>query len=333
MWVAVDTMSGEAGPEVAVQGALQAVRDHGAKVLLVGQEAILDALVSRQSVKEDTVRIVSARSVIEMTDSPASAVRKNPEASVSVAARLVKEGQAIGMFSPGNTGATMAAGLFFLGRISGVDRPGIALPLPREDGGVSLLLDGGANVDCKAAWLVQFAIMGEIYAREILGLTNPRVALLSNGEEAGKGNAAVVSAYERLARLPMNFIGNVEGRDIYGGARTADVVVCDGFIGNIVLKATEGLAESMFKLIRDSIAESPLASAGALLLKPTFQGVKRRLDYAEYGGAPLLGVTHPCIIGHGRSNATAFKNAIRVVLDYGRKDVNHRIADSIRRFG
>lgn len=333
MWVAVDTMSGDAGPEPAVMGALLAARELQAKIILVGKEDALSVILNRHKHDPEQIRVEEATSIIEMTDSPATAVRKKVDASVCVAARLVKEGKAVGLFSPGNTGATMAAGLFYLGRIHGVDRPGIALPLPRADGGVCLLLDGGANVDCKPGWLVQFAIMGEIYAREILGLTSPRVALLSNGEEPGKGNAAVVSAYERLARLPLNFTGNVEGRDLYGGGRSADVVVCDGFIGNIVLKATEGLAESMFHIIRDSIAESPLASAGALLLKPTFQGVKRRLDYAEYGGAPLLGVTQPCIIGHGRSNALAFKNAIRVVLEYARKSVNDRIADSIRRFG
>ena len=332
MWVAVDTMSGDLGPETAVRGAVQAIREFDAHVILVGQEEILEDLLRRNPCDKDRVEIEPADDVITMNDSPSRAVRSRPKSSVVTAARLVSERKAVGFFSPGNTGASMASALLAMGRIKGVDRPPIASPLPREDGGVTVLLDSGANVDCKPGWLVQFAIMGEIYSREILGIPEPRIGLLSNGEEDKKGNEVTIKAHEKLRKLPYNFIGNVEGRDIYGGLRQADVVVTDGFTGNIVLKATEGLAGSIFNILRGQIADSGLAQAGAYLLKPTLTDIKKRMDYAEYGGAPLLGVNGTCIIGHGGSNATAFKNAVRVVLEFARKDVNTRIQENIKRF-
>ncbi|MBI3394397.1 MAG: phosphate acyltransferase PlsX [Spirochaetia bacterium] len=332
MWVAVDTMSGDHGPEPAVHGAVQAVREYGCNVVLVGDPSILPALLKRFPCDTSRVRIEAAREIITMDDSPSQAVRSRPDASVVVAARLVKEGQAVGFFSPGNTGATMASALLVMGRIHGVDRPCIASPLPREDGKVTVLLDSGANVDCKAKWLVQFGIMGEVYAREILGIVHPRIAMLSNGEEAKKGNSMTVEAHEKFAKLPYNFVGNVEGRDLYGGERAADVVVTDGFTGNIVLKATEGLARSIFNIMRYGIAGSQLATAGAFLLKPMLTEVKKRMDYAEYGGAPLLGVQGTCIIGHGSSNATAFKNAVRVVREFAKRDIGGKIADNVKRF-
>jgi len=333
MWVAVDTMSGDYGPEPAVHGAVQAVREYGAKVMLVGNPQSIENLLNRFPCDSSCVEVVPATEIISMEDSPAQSVRSRPNASVVVAVKLVKEGRAVGFFSPGNTGATMAAALLELGRIKEVERPAIASPIPRQDGGTTVLIDSGANVDCKPGWLVQFAIMGETYAREILGIINPRVALLSNGEESKKGDSLVIEAHQKLAKLPYNFIGNVEGRDLYGGRRTADVVVCDGLIGNIVLKATEGLAGSIFNILLQGIAGSQLASAGAFLLKPVLQQVKKRMDYTEYGGAPLLGVNGTCIIGHGSSNATAFKNAVRVVNEFAKKDIGTHIAENIRRFG
>jgi len=332
-WVAVDTMSGDHGPEPAVHGAVQAVRELGAHVILVGDPDTLEKLLKRFPCDLSRVQIQAAKEIITMDDSPARAVRSKPEASVVVAARLVKEKKAVGFFSPGNTGATMAAGLLELGRIKGVERPAIASPLPREDGGTTVLLDSGANVDCKAQWLVQFAIMGEIYSKEIIGVVNPRIGVLSNGEEEGKGNSVSTAVWERLRHIPCNFLGNVEGRDLYGGGKTADVVVCDGFVGNIVLKATEGLATSIFTILLQGIAGSNLAKTGAFLLKPVLHEVKRRMDYTEYGGAPLLGVDGICIIGHGGSNATAFKNAVRVVQEFAVKDLRHKIEDRIRLFG
>ncbi len=332
MWVAIDTMSGDYGPEPAVHGAVQAVRDYGSKIILVGDPKVITGLLKRFPCDSSHIQIEEANEVITMNDSPAQAVRSRPNSSVVVAVRLVKEKKAVGFFSPGNTGATMAAALLGLGRIKEVDRPAIASPLPRQDGGTTVLIDAGANVDCKSNWLVQFGIMGEAYAREILGIINPRVALLSNGEESKKGNSTSLDAYKKLSELPYNFVGNIEGRDLYGGKRAADVVICDGFIGNIVLKATEGLAGSIFNILLQGIAGSQLATAGAFLLKPVLQQVKKRMDYTEYGGAPLLGVNGPAIIGHGSSNATAFKNAARVVQEFAKKDITGVIAENIKRF-
>lgn len=324
-------MSAELGVETAVHGAIQAVRDFGSRVLLVGDEAQVAAAFERFPADRDLVEIIHSEGVIDMHESPARAVRTKRNASIMVAARLVKEGRAVGFFSPGNTGATMAAALWELGRINGVDRPAIASPLPREDGGVTVLIDSGANVDCKADWLVQFAIMGAIYATEIFGIEQPRVGLLSNGEESKKGNYVTLTAYRDLLKLPYNFIGNIEGRDLYGGtSRTADVVVCDGFTGNIILKATEGLARSIFTLMRKEIEATTLGRTGAFMLKPTFQMIKSRMDYSEYGGAPLLGVNGVCLIGHGSSSARAFKNAVRAVEDLAHKDISGRIAQSIK---
>ena len=326
-------MSGETGVETAVHGAIQAVREFNSRVILVGDEEVISHTMLRFAGNSDNVEIVASDEVIDMHESPARAVRAKPNASVMVAARLVKEGRAVGFFSPGNTGATMAAAMWELGRIKGVDRPSIASPLPREDGGTTVLLDSGANVDCKAPWLVQFGIMGHVYAREILGVATPRVGLLSNGEESKKGNYVVLSAHEALRKLPYNFIGNVEGRDLYGGGRTADVVVCDGFMGNIVLKATEGLARSIFNLMKQEIGATALGRTGAYMLKPTLQMIRKRMDYTEYGGAPLLGVNGNCIIGHGSSNAQAYKNAIHAVESFARADLAGKIATDIKKYG
>ena len=237
------------------------------------------------------------------------------------------------MFSPGNTGASMAASLLYLGRINGVQRPPIAVPLPQESGTPLLLLDGGANVDCKPEYLAQFAVMGEIYAREIFGINEPKIGILSNGEEDKKGNALSLKTFELLKKIPFKFIGNVEGRDLYGSGREVNVVVCDGFIGNIILKATEGLAKSIFNILKNNISESSIAKTGALLLKPTLKAMKKRMDYAEYGGAILLGVNGTCIIGHGSSSSLAVKNAIRVVIECARTEVNIRIEENVIKYG
>jgi len=329
MWVALDTMSGDLGPAPAVKGAAMAVKEFGARIILVGDPAILKPLCGRLNLEDDNIRIEEASDVISMNDSPSQMVRFSKNASVVVAARLVKEGEAIGFFSPGNTGASMAAALLITGKIKGVKRPAIATPLPREDGGITLLLDSGANVDCRAEWLEQFAVMGITYATEIIEKESPTVALLSTGGESNSGNRLNRAAYERLDNMAINFIGNVEGHDIYGGHRCADIVVCDGFHGNIVLKVTEGFASSIFKMLRQNIASSQLHRAGAYLLKPALKNIKRRMDAAEYGGAPLLGVRGNCIIGHGTSNVKAFKNAIKVVQDFARKDLNRKIEENI----
>jgi glycerol-3-phosphate acyltransferase PlsX len=318
-------MSGDYGPEGIVEGAVLAVRELGLSVSLVGDEQELLDILLKFDYDTEKIRVIHSSEIIGMNDSPSIAVRAMEDSSIVKAVRLVADKECIGVFSPGNTGATMAAALLHLGRLPGVLRPPIAAPIPREEGPPVLLLDAGANVDCKPEYLAQFAVMGEIYSKELFGLESPKVGILSNGEEDKKGNAVTVKAFELLKKIPFQFIGNVEGRDLYGSGRDVDVVVCDGFTGNIVLKATEGLAKSIFNVLRNSIRQSSLAQTGALLLKSTFTAVKKRLDYAEYGGALLLGVEGICMIGHGSSNALAVKNAVRVIADCAKYKINERI--------
>jgi len=333
MWMAVDAMSGDHGPVPIVQGAVQAARTLDAHVILVGDGAVLEAEMHRQGFSGENIRIEHASEIITMDDSPAMAVRQKKDASVNVAARLVADGKAMGFFSPGNTGASMAAALAHMGRSKGVKRPAIATPIPREDGTATVLLDSGANVDCKPEYLVQFAIMGEVYSREIMGVINPKIGLISNGEEDTKGNETTLSAFNKLKKLPYDFVGNVEGRDLYGTGKQVHVVVCDGFVGNIMLKSIEGLAKTIFSSLKKNINASAIAQGGAILMKPAFLAVKNRMDYATYGGAPLLGVAGVCIIGHGSSGARAVMNAIRVGFEFGQKNVTGRISENIQRFG
>lgn len=332
MWVAVDAMSGDEGIDPMVLGTAMAVRELNAKVILVGDEAKVEESLRHYPDIRNSVRIQHASEVITMDDAPAMAVRTKKDASVVVAARLVKDSEAVGFFSPGNTGATMAASLNVLGRLPGVKRPAIGTPVPREDGSATVLIDAGANVDSKPEYLLQFAIMGEVFSREILGVINPQIGILSNGEEAKKGNELTQAAFQKIKRLPYDFVGNIEGRDLFGGGKPVDVAVCDGFTGNITLKAIEGLAKTIFNILKGNIKNSSLAKTGALLLKPTFEAVKSRMDYATYGGAPLLGVNGICIIGHGSSSSWAVRNAIRVATDFAQNDVNIRIRENIKRF-
>ncbi|HMY69127.1 MAG TPA: phosphate acyltransferase PlsX [Leptospiraceae bacterium] len=332
MWVAVDTMSGDLGPIPLVEGSIDAINEFGYSVVLVGQEEILGELILRYEFDSSKLKIVHASEVIDMNDSPSIAVKAKPDSSIVQSMQLVASRECVGVFSPGNTGASMAAALMHLGRIPGVLRPPIAVPLPQQDGDTMLLLDAGANVDCKPEYLVQFALMGEIYAREILGIPKPKIGILSNGEEDKKGNSQSLKVFDIMKFLPINFVGNVEGRDLYGSGKDVDVVVCDGFVGNIVLKATEGLAKSIFNVLKKNIEDSSIAKTGALLLKPTFKAVKKRLDFEEHGGAVLLGVNGTCIIGHGTSTAIATKNAIRVVVECARNDLNVRIAENLIKF-
>ncbi len=333
MWVAVDAMSGDFGPAALVEGSVDAVNQFGYSVVLVGDEEILSEELLKYEFDTSKIKVVHAPEVVGMNDSPSVAVRSMPDSSIVQSVKLVADRECVGMFSPGNTGASMAASLLYLGRINGVQRPPIAVPLPQEEGTPLLLLDGGANVDCKPEYLAQFAVMGEIYAREIFGIPEPKIGILSNGEEDKKGNALTLKTFDLLKKIPFKFIGNIEGRDLYGSGREVDVVVCDGFIGNIILKATEGLAKSIFNILKNNITESSIAKTGALLLKPTLKAMKKRMDYAEYGGAILLGVNGTCIIGHGSSSALAVKNAIRVVIECARTEVNIRIEENLIKYG
>jgi glycerol-3-phosphate acyltransferase PlsX len=321
--IAVDAMGGDLAPAAAVEGAVQASREHGIDTILVGREPEVRAQLQRLGAADSSIEVVHAPDVVEMHDQPAQAVRRKKAASLVVCADLVKEGRAAGMFSAGNTGAGMAVSLFKLGRIPGIERPAIAVLFPNLIGH-TVLLDAGANVDIAPECLVQYAVMGSIYAEELLGVTNPRVGLLNIGEEEGKGNELCREALPLLKQAPVNFIGNVEGPDLFNAR--VDVVVCDGFTGNVAMKVGEGVAEFVMHLLRDDVQKHPFMKIPAAMLRPTFVRLKRRTDYGEKGGAPLLGVNGVCLIGHGRSNATAITNAIRTA----REAVAHGIIDKIR---
>lgn len=320
MKIAVDAMGGDFAPQEIVQGALLAVQEYQVQVILVGDEGKVLAELKNKS--HDNIHIVHASEVINMGEHPASAVRKKKDSSIIKANRLVKEGEAKAVVSAGSTGAAMAASLMVLGRIKGIHRPAIASILPNVHGG-TVLLDVGANVDCKPQYLLQFAIMGNLYANKILGIKKPRVGLLNIGEEETKGNELTLSSFQLLKQADINFTGNAEGRDIFNG--NVDVVVCDGFIGNIVLKSAEGLALTLKKMIKEEISNSLLAKLGIAMTLPSLKKIKQRTDYAEYGGAPLLGINGVSIICHGSSKARAVKNAIRVAMD----SVNNRLVTAI----
>lgn len=321
--VAVDAMGGDYAPREIVRGAVDAVRQSGAEVILVGRKDAIVKELADYNAADAPVEIVHCEEVIGMGDHPATAVRSKRDSSIVVATKLVKEGRAVAVVSAGSTGAQMAAALFYLGRIRGVKRPALGIPMPTVDG-VSLVLDGGANVDCEPDNLVQFAAMGAVYAEHVLGIAKPRVGLLNIGEEETKGNQLSVAAHGKLKNSGLNFVGNVEGKDINFGK--ADVIVCDGFVGNVVLKTCEGLASALFSLIKREVKSSFLSKIGGLLVMPRLRGIKNRLDFAEYGGTPLLGVDGVSIICHGRSNARAIRNAVLV----GTRAARQGVVEAIR---
>lgn len=308
--VALDAMGADKGPSEVVAGAILAARELAIAITLIGPTTTISALLARQGGKDLPIDVVDAPDVIEMDEHPVQAVRRRPNASMNVGVRLVKEGRASAFVSAGNTGAAMAAALFGLGRLPGVERPALATVFPTSTGRC-LVLDVGANADCRPAYLQQFATMGERYARHVLEVRRPRVGLLSNGEEPTKGSALVQETHQLLRAADLNFVGNIEGKDVPLGA--ADVVVCDGFTGNVLIKAAEGIGEFTFQLLREEIgASGPIGMLGALLLRPALRRIKRRVDYQEYGGAPLLGVDGVVIVAHGRSGARAIRSAVRV---------------------
>lgn len=308
--IAVDAMGGDHAPAVVVDGAVAAVRELGVRVTLIGLEATVRAELDRAGAANDArLSVTPASEVIEMAEHPANAVRQKTDSSIVVGMRQVKEGQAAAFVSAGNTGAMLAAGLFHLGRIKGIERPAIATVFPTRVG-FTLIVDVGANAECKPEYLAQFGLMGAAYAEQVLAVSHPRVGLLSIGEEEEKGSLVVQRAHTLLRELPLNFIGNVEGKDIPAGA--ADVVVCDGFVGNVLIKFAEGVAATIGGIIREEITANPFSKLLAAGLRPAFRRAYGRIDYAEFGGAPLLGVQGVAIIAHGRSNARAIRNAIRV---------------------
>jgi glycerol-3-phosphate acyltransferase PlsX len=335
--IALDAMGGDFAPRATVAGALLALSelDPAHSIQLVGQTAVvngeLDALArdpeyAAVSAQRNRLDIIEAAETIAMTDKPAAAVRGKPNSSMLVGLRLQAEGQSDAFVSAGNTGATWTSARMVMGMIEGVSRPALAAILPSQKGH-TLLLDVGANVDAKASHLREFAVMGHFYAQMLFANQEPRVGLLSIGEEEGKGNELTKETYRVLKETGLNFMGNAEGRDVFNG--NADVVVCDGFIGNVVLKASEALGEFVSKTLREEMLRSIPRKIGGLLSKSAFDDLKKRMDYSEYGGAPLLGVKGGCIVCHGRSNAKAIKNAIRVARDFAVNRIDEKIQTRI----
>jgi glycerol-3-phosphate acyltransferase PlsX len=322
--IAVDAMGGDRGCAPVIEGALAYVRAHSDSVILVGRRERITEEISRYKGSSAALGIQEASEVVEMDESPSTALRRKKDSSIRVGIELVKRGEAEAFVSAGNTGAVMATAMVILGNLPEVERPAIATVMPTLKGNC-ILLDVGANVDCKPRQLLEFAIMGNIYAKDILGKGKPRVGLLSIGEEETKGNELTKEAYKALEEeTSLIFVGMVEGRDLFSG--NVDVVVCDGFTGNVALKFSEALAEMIGALLREEFSKTIASRFGYLLTRPAFERFRRRVDYSEYGGAPLLGVDGVCIISHGRSTAKAIKNALRVAGEC----VHNRVIEHIR---
>jgi glycerol-3-phosphate acyltransferase PlsX len=322
MIIALDGMGTDNHPSPEIEAAVQAQRERKIKVVVVGDEKKLTETARKHSLDYREIEIVHTSEVITMDDHPGVAIRKKKNSSMMTALKLVKEGKAGAVVSAGNSGAFMGGAIFTLGRLKGVDRPAFVGMMPTMKGW-SAVIDMGANVDCKPVNLLQFAVMGSVYSKNMLGIEKPRVGLLSNGTEETKGNELTRAVNEMLKKSNLNYIGYIEGRDIFYGK--ADVIVCDGFVGNVFLKASEGLAEAVAHLLKETVLKSPLALLGTLLAYPTLKKFKKRWDYSEYGGAPLIGVKGLAIVCHGSSSAKAIKNAIFLAHDYLEKGINDKI--------
>lgn len=332
--VALDVMGGDKAPGEIILGAIQASREYDIGVYLVGREEVIRTELEKHDVTGLDLPIIHTDEVIDMDEHPANAVRRKKNASMLLALQQVRSGKALGAVSAGNSGAMLAASLFILKRLPGVDRPALGGIFPTRNG-VCLVIDMGANTDCKPEYLLQFALMGSAYMERTFKVKTPRVGLLANGEEASKGNQLVVEAHQLLQKdagtLGLNFTGNIEGRDIPAGG--ADVIVCDGFVGNVVLKLSEGLGETLLGMLRDQITSTFISKLAAAVLKPGLRKLFKKLDYAEYGGVPLLGVNGSAIVAHGRSNAKAIKNAIRVAKETAETGVATAIAEGLKKLG
>jgi len=330
--IALDAMGGDKAPVPEVEGAIHAAKEFGHRILLVGDgPTVKQALRTHDgSAKGLPIEVVHASERITMEDHAAKAARTKKESSMHVCARLVANGVAEGFISAGNTGACMAIAKMILGKVPGVDRPALSGVFPTQKGSPVVVVDVGANVDCEPAMLQQFGLMGEIYSRAVLKVKRPRVGLLSIGEEEHKGNALTRDTTPLLKALDIHFIGNVEGRDLFTGH--ADVIVCDGFVGNVALKVSEGLAEMFRNLLRESLQATVTRKIGYALSRSAYKQFGKRIDYSEVGGAPLLGVKGVCIISHGRSNGNAIKNAIRVAGEFATSGMNQRIEEGLREY-
>ncbi|UCB57484.1 MAG: phosphate acyltransferase PlsX [Candidatus Omnitrophota bacterium] len=326
MKIVLDGMGGDNAPLATVEGAVQAVKEFDARVIIVGIKDVLERELSRHGGHFPNIELHHASEIIDMHEPAAASVRKKKDSSINVAVKLVREGKAQAMVSAGNTGAVVCAAALYLRLLKGLERPGIAIVAPTLKG-VSLIIDVGANIDPKPIHLFQYGIMGDVYSRSILKKFNPTVGLLNIGQEASKGTDFIKKTYGLFAKSRLNFIGNVEGRDLFNGR--CDVIVCDGFVGNVVLKVSESLAESLNALLKRELGENFITRLGALLSKSALRAMKREMDYTEYGGAPLLGVDGNCIICHGSSTPKAIKNAIRVATEFVDHKVNQHIVEVV----
>jgi len=327
MKIAIDGMGGDHAPSVVVEGAVAAAREYGFEIIIVGQQDKIEAELNKVRHKGLNIKVQHASEVIGMDELPVASVRKKKDSSINRLVELAKEKKVDAIFSAGNTGAMVSAATLRLRLLEGITRPGIAI-IYRGLEGVSMIIDVGANIDAKPEHLLQYAIMGDAYSRYILKKENPNIGLLNIGAEASKGPEFMKETHRLLTLSRMNFAGNMEGDEIF--AAKYDVIICDGFIGNAVLKVSEGIAEVFAKLLHRQLSKNLFTKMGALLSIPAFRALKRELDYAEYGGAPLLGVDGICIIGHGRSNTKAIKNAIKVAGEFAAQQVNQHIIESLK---
>ena len=330
MRIAVDAMGGDYAPEAIVEGAVQAAEEYGFTIILVGQEERVRQELAKYKTDHLSIEVRHASDIVEMHDLPSVALRRKKESSLHKAIYMTKNGEADAAVSAGNTGAGMAIAKVACRMLEGVERPALATVIPNVNG-YMVLIDVGANVDCKPMHLLQFAVMGHVYAQSVVGIENPRIGLLSVGEEDSKGNTLTKEVFEPLSQSKLNFIGNAEGRDVFNGR--VDVIVCDGFIGNVVLKVSESLAKTMGLFMKDAFSKNWRTKLGYLLVKPGIEEMKKRMDYEEYGGAPLLGINGVVIISHGSSKARATKNAIRVAAESVTHHTNEQILDIMNACG
>ena len=327
MRVALDGMGGDDAPRSVVAGAIEAAREYDTRIVLVGDQNLLQSELEKHKSVPKSISIHHAGSFVRMDESAAISIRKKKDASVAVCADLIKEGVVDAMVTAGHTGAAVVACTLKLRLLEGIERPGIGILFPTL-GTPTFLIDVGANIDTKPVHLYQYAMMGDIYFRYLLRKNRPSIGILNIGEEETKGTELIKEAHQLLNKSRLHFIGNVEGRDIFNGR--VDIVICDGFVGNVVLKVSESIADVIGKILKQKLGESPVTQLGALLAKPAFNALKKEIDYAEQGGAPLLGINGTCIICHGSSNARAIKNAIRVSAEFVKYEINQHIIEAVQ---
>lgn len=318
MKIIVDAMGGDNAPHEIISGTIDAIKEYNIDVIFVGKEDIINDELDKYSYPKNKVEVLNATEVIENDDDPASAIRRKKDSSIVVASKALEQGLGDGLISAGSTGALLSAGIFIIKRIKGIDRAALTVVYPTLHK-LSLLVDAGANVDCKPEYLYQFGIMGSIYIEKVIGRNNPTVALINIGDEKNKGNQLVKDSYNLLEGSNLNFVGNIEARELPTGK--VDVIVCDGFVGNVVLKLTEGMASAIFSILKEEFTKDIKSKIGASILSPSIKNIKKRMDSREYGGAPLLGIKKPMVKAHGNSDAYAIKNGINQLIKFVEKDV------------